>query len=301
MSEVRDDGLVAPAALATPAALASLVSRAHAALPGVALDADAFGAYVDAHPHGAEALASEASGGEGGVELALAFALRARQSAAHAAFESRYLAHLDHALARMRLGAAELDEVRQRVRQKLLLPGEGGALRVEEYAGRGRLAGLVHVAATREALSLLRRVRREVPAGGDDDDLAAPVGDRWDAGLELARERYKSAFRPAFADAVAALETRERNLLRLHLLGGVPLEQLASVYGVHRATVVRWLAAARARVLEGTRANLLARLAVRPDELESLMGWVQSRFDVSVERLFATQGGDDDRDDDGEG
>jgi RNA polymerase sigma-70 factor (ECF subfamily) len=271
--------------------LAALVSRARAALAGVALDVDAFGAYVAAHPHGAEALASEASGGEGGIELALAFALRARQPAAHAAFESRYLAHLDRALGRMRLGDAELDEVKQLVRQKLLVPREDGQLRVEEYAGRGRLAGLVHVAATREALSLLRRVRREVPAG-DDDDLAAPVGDGWDAGLELARERYKTAFRPAFADAVAALETRERNLLRLHLLGGVPLEQLAAVYGVHRATIVRWLAAARARVLDGTRANLLTRLGVRPDELESLMGWVQSHLDASVERLFATQSGE---------
>ncbi|HZU81492.1 MAG TPA: sigma factor-like helix-turn-helix DNA-binding protein, partial [Polyangiaceae bacterium] len=120
--------------------------------------------------------------------------------------------------------------------------------------------------------------------------------DRWDAGLELARERYRDAFAPAFAAAVAGLERRDRTLLRLHLLGGVSLEQLAAVYGVHRATVVRWLAAARAQVLDATRANLIARLGVRADELESLMGLVQSRFDVSVERLFATQGGDDEED-----
>lgn len=259
--------------------IARLCEVAEASFPTVRIARDVFARYLASHAAGAE------PSDEGVRELWLACGIRAGNAEAIRAFEERYVRGLDRALARMRLAASEIDELKQLVRQKLLVPGEDGAARVEEYAGRGRLAGLVQVAATREALTLLRRAKRDVPLA--EDALAAPGA--WDPGMEMLKGKTREAFREAFARAVSALEPRQRNLLRLHLLGGVTLEQLAEVYSVHRATIVRWLAGAREAVLSATKAGMRDALAIEGDELESLMGDVQSRLDVSIERLLATR------------
>jgi RNA polymerase sigma-70 factor (ECF subfamily) len=275
---------------AIEALVARRLPRLQGALPGLRIDPGELAPFVAAHPRGAEwaARAGDDDALEPLAELALAHALARGDRAALDLFEARYLDGVGRALARLRLDPGELDEVKQRVREKLLVPGEGRRLRLEEYVGLGRLGGLVQVMATREAISLARRQQRERPAGD------AALGDRaaaegWDAGVELGRAEYRAAFREAFAAAVAALEPRERNLLRLHLLGGATLEHLASIYDVHRATVVRWLAAAREKVLDATRRGLKERLALRSDELDSMMASAQSRLDVSVERFFATR------------
>jgi RNA polymerase sigma-70 factor (ECF subfamily) len=192
---------------------------------------------------------------------------------------------LDRTLARLALDPAELDDVKQRTREKLLVAGQGGRLKIEEYVGMGRLGGLVQVVATREALSGARKKKRERPV----ESFGARAAAAWDVGVEMAREEYRAAFREAFAAAVEALEPRERNLLRMHLLGGVGLERLAQQYGVHRATAVRWLAAAREKVLDLTRRGIKERLEVRTDELDSLMASANRSLDVSVERFFASR------------
>ena len=57
-------------------------------------------------------------------------------------------------------------------------------------------------------------------------------------------------------------------------------------YGVHRATVVRWLAAAREALFAGTRARMRDRL--RDTEIDEVLDLIQSRLDVSVRRLLAS-------------
>lgn len=263
-----------------------LAALAEKVAPSVRVDPAAFAAYLRAHEAGRELLVEPAAEdlAERAVELWLACAIAAGNREAARVFDERYVGPLERTLARMRLEPAMLDEVKQIVREKLLVRDESGRARIEEYAGRGRLEGLVQVVATREALTLIRRGAREIPAG--DDDLAAPLVGVADPGLEMVKQKYKDAFRGAFAGAVAALTPKQRNLLRMHLLGGVTLEQLASVNGVHRATIVRWLKEARDTVLEKTQAALRSTLGVQTDELASLMALAQSRLDVSIERLL---------------
>jgi RNA polymerase sigma-70 factor (ECF subfamily) len=267
-----------------------LAALAEKTAPFVRLERATFAAYLNAHPAGRELLASDTAHddlAERATELWLACGIAEGSDEAARFFDERYIAPLERTLARMRLDASMLDEVKQLVREKLLVrDGSGASARIEEYAGRGRLAGLVQVVATREALTLLRRGAREVLAG--DDDLAEPLVGTTDPGLEMLKAKYREAFRAAFAGAVAALTPKQRNLLRMHLLGGVTLEQLASVNGVHRATIVRWLKEARDGVLAATEASLRLTLGVRADELESLLGLARSRLDVSIERLLRT-------------
>src|SRR5688572_25476403 len=208
------------------------------------VDPDAFAAFLAAHPAAAGGDLSE----EGRAELELAFACREGDAAALARFEARYLAQVPAALGHMKLQPALVDEVRQRVREKLLVGG-----RLAEYAGRGRLSGLVGVIAVRTAVSLLRQGKREIADTPAILDVAAAGAD---PALEMLKDRYRADFQAAFEEAVRGLESRERNLLRLQLLGGVTLEKIGEMYGVHRATVVRWMAKIRGDLLGATKAGL---------------------------------------------
>jgi RNA polymerase sigma-70 factor, ECF subfamily len=259
--------------------LAGLCAEAAAAWPGVTVDAGdviaAFATKLDGDepaPLTAAAL----------IEIHLALACARGDSAAIAAFDRAYLDVVPQALAGMKLPAATVEDVRATVRDKLLLADGDRPPRVVEYAGRGRLRGLVQVTATRTAIDRIRHEEREaeLPAR----ELAASA----DVNLSLIKAQYRAAFSAGFERAVAAASRRDRNLLRLHFLGGVTLEQLAQMYGVHRATVVRWLAAAREAVFDATRAHVASALKAPADELDEMFDLVKSRVELSVERLLAS-------------
>jgi RNA polymerase sigma-70 factor (ECF subfamily) len=218
----------------------------------------------------------------GAAELHLALACARGDATAIAAFDRAYLDVVPVALAGMKLAAATVEDVRATVRDKLLLPEGDRAPRIVEYAGRGRLRGLIQVAATRTAIDRIRLEAREaeLPAR----ELAAPGN----VELSLIKAQYRQAFSEGFARAVAAASRRDRNLLRLHFLGGVTLEQLAQMYGVHRATVVRWLAAAREAVFGATRDHVAEAIGAPSDELDEMFELVKSRVELSVERLLAS-------------
>jgi len=228
---------------------------------------------------------------EAAVELHLALGCARGDAAALAAFERDFLSAVGPALASMALPAATVDEVRQEVRRKLLVrePGREGPPRVVEYAGDGTLRGLVAVVAARTALDGLRRARREAPAGdgGDDDLLDLPAASA-DPRQQVIKAELRASFKKAFATAATGLEARDRNLLRLHYLDGLTLEQLASMYGVHRATVVRWIADVRGKLLSATRKGLRAEAGIGEAELDSVMALIESGLDVSVRRLFGS-------------
>jgi len=195
--------------------------------------------------------------------------------------EAEYLAMIPANLGSMKLDEAMVEEVTQEVRRKLLV---GDPPKILDYVGRGSLRGLLKVTATRTAISMLRKQRHEAPG---DAAVLDRSGER-DPELAFLKEHYRGAFRRAFEAAVAELEPRERNLLRLHFLRKVTLEQLATMYGVHRATIVRQLARVREKLDKATRRDLASALSLPKNELESVMDLVRSRFDVSVERLLRT-------------
>lgn len=212
-------------------------------------------------------------------EVALAEACARGEAAALARFEAEYLSIVPAALAHMKLDAIEVDEVRQVVRDRLLV---GERPRILEYAGQGSLRGLVKVVAVRAALDRVRKQARDT----SDDALEGLASPAQDPELAFLKDTYRAAFAEAFAEAVRGLEARERNLLRLHHIGGVTLDDLAKMYGMHRATVVRQLAKVRAALLSETQKGLKRRLKIGAAELESIMGLIQSRFEISVDGLL---------------
>lgn len=265
-------------------ALQTACERAEKTWPGVGIARTEFVTYLAT---GAATLALGADGAPETVsEVYLAHACGRGDATALDHLERYYLARIPAAVSHMKLPAATVDEVTQQVRAKLLVPGPDGRAKIADYAGRGKLRGLVQLVAVRAAISLLRKHRREVHGG--DDDLAAVPAPGDDPELGYLKARYRDQFRAAFAESVTDLSARERNLLRLHLLRGVTLAALAEMYSVHRATVTRWLAKARATLFASTRRRMRARLECDADEFDSVMRMIESRLDVSVQRLFAT-------------
>jgi RNA polymerase sigma-70 factor (ECF subfamily) len=262
------------------AALDDLIAQAAAEWPGVTADAAEVARVVSEKLEGPEppplTVANVA-------EVYLAVACAHGNERAIAAFDRAYLDVVPHALAGMQLAKATVEDVRAGVRDKLLLAEGDARPRVIEYAGRGRLRGLVQVTATRMAIDRLRLEQRE-----EELPENRPLAAAGDIELSLIKAQYREAFVAGFTEAVGKLERRDRNLLRLHLLGGVTLEQLAQMYGVHRATVVRWLAAAREALFAATRAHVSARLRAPSDELDEMFDLVRSRVELSVERLLAS-------------
>jgi len=69
-------------------------------------------------------------------------------------------------------------------------------------------------------------------------------------------------------------------------LDRLTIDDLARIYGVHRATAARWVAAAHEAVLDGCKRALAERLGLSTSELDSIIALVQSQLDISVHRYL---------------
>ena len=257
--------------IAVVSALDEMLEPGRAAWPGIELERDALAAFIAARGE-ADALNA--------ADVYLACACAAGDPAALAAFERAYLAKVDDFLRGVRPSRELVDEVRQHLRERLFL---GERPRIADYSGRGTLASWLRVAALRAASNFRRSEgARDRAAARAPAAPAVPL----DPELALVRSRHSSEFERALGDAFAGLDERERNLLRLHFLDGLGIDGLAPVFGVHRATVARWLAAARTRLHDAVIELLRARLAVDARELESLLRVVRSDLEISLQTLF---------------
>jgi RNA polymerase sigma-70 factor (ECF subfamily) len=204
--------------------------------------------------------------------------------AAIAVFEREYVPVLRNAVRRARFTGSTVEEVEQILRERWLVGDGASPPRLAQYTGRGDLRNWVRVAAVREALMLLRKQGREIPAR--DEELAAHLAATEDPELRYLKERYSADLRAAFEAAVSQATAQDRNLLRYHYLDGLTLEQLARTQGVHRATITRWIARARDDLLERMRVRLREQLRLRESELESLMRLARSELRITLTGLL---------------
>ena len=75
---------------------------------------------------------------------------------------------------------------------------------------------------------------------------------------------------------------RQRNLLRLQVLHGCNIDDIAGLYRVHRATAARWLETVRNTLFTSTRACMIKRLRVPKEEFLSIMRLIRSQLDISL-------------------
>jgi RNA polymerase sigma-70 factor (ECF subfamily) len=258
--------------------IAERCAEARAAHPRLGLAAADFAAYLSARAPDEAALRSRNA-----ADLYLACAAARADAAALATFEAEILDRLAPALIRAGAGAI-LDEVKQVVRERLLVAPAGRDPRITDYAGEGTLVTWVRVVALRAAATIRRGAQRsrareheallDTPLPVDSPDLAH------------LRRRYAGDFKAAFEAGVAGLGPRDRNLLRQHLLDGLTIDDLGALYQINRVTAARWLSRAREEVARATRKALAARLRLSPAELDSVLRLVRSDLDLSIGRVF---------------
>jgi RNA polymerase sigma-70 factor (ECF subfamily) len=247
--------------------------------PDLTLEADAVIAHLarlgvdpaSEHPHTAD--------------LYLACGCARGQPAAIAIFERELMPVVRVAARKIDPAAEFIDEVAQAARERLLVASHGEAPRIAEYSGRGTLAAWVRIAAMRIAMNLLRPRRKHVLI--DDDAFFEELPRASEADRRRVGARYADVCSEALREGFAKLTARERNLLRMHHLHGLTVDEMAPTFRVHRATVARWLSHARERLLETTREGVKARLQIGNDEADSILRVLLSRLDVSVSRLLA--------------
>jgi RNA polymerase sigma-70 factor (ECF subfamily) len=256
-------------------ALEGAYQAGRAAWPGVQLDREAFAERVDALNLDAETLERR------GADLFLATACAREDPAAIGFFERTFLTAVTRQLGRLALQPPEEDELRQRLRVKLLV---GPELKILEYRGSGPLGAWVRVCALRLALDL--NAAPEVFRRNDTQALDALMASTPGGEVMLDAEQHRAPFRAALQEALDALTTREKTLLRLHFLDGMNIDALGSMFQVHRATVARWLVAIRTGVLNHVRQRLSLDLGASPSEAQSLVRLLSADVQVSIQRIL---------------
>jgi RNA polymerase sigma-70 factor, ECF subfamily len=253
-----------------------LLELARASHPELAVDDATFVAFLEHRFRTAEL--DDASAERNAGDLLLACAALANVPLAVAELERHAIASLDPALVSI-VGAEGVDEVKQRVREALLVVTPP---RLTSYAGRGPLRAWVRAVAVRIALRMRGEAARTVEL---DPDI---LGDRADPALRLLREQYSAELRAAFEAALASLSPRDRTLLRQQYVDGLGIEALAAVHQVHRVTMFRWLGKIRHALLAETRRQLARKIQIVGTDLDSLMRAVQSGVELTLERILPT-------------
>lgn len=276
---------------ATHPAIARLLARGRAAWPNVSIAE----AVVVAHLFDKAALDWERVDALHGEDLYLAAACAHGEPTALAAFEARYLHKVPAFLARMRPAPTIVDEVKQQLRVRLLVASDAHAVpRIAEYGGRGTLDSWLRVAAVRLAIDLLRQsdVVLAPRLGGDGDgerDGGEPLLDQLrgdDIELHLLREHHRAAVNQALRVGFESLSAEQRNLLRLNYRDGRSIDEIGALLRAHRATVARWIAAAREQVLVATRQELGRALALPDGDLDSVIRALGSQLHLSMSRIL---------------
>jgi RNA polymerase sigma-70 factor (ECF subfamily) len=262
--------------------LQRLVECGERAWPGVKLTPQAFSIHLRAVlPATTDPATLPTLHGE---DLYLAAACALGNTRAIAAFEETYLPQVSGYIASIGRDPAFVDEVRQQLREKLLVQSEEGRPKICEYTGRGPLGAWLRVVCVRLALNLKRRGKTTLePEGEHGPTLRSPSPD---PELDYLKTRYGEEFRAAFLATMAALTSDERNLLKLHYLDGLNIDEIGVAYRVHRATVARWLAHSRDKILAETRRRLTERLGAETSEVDSLLDLCRSRLDVSIGKVL---------------
>ncbi|MGN6105836.1 MAG: sigma-70 family RNA polymerase sigma factor [Kofleriaceae bacterium] len=264
----------------------AIVAEGRAAWPELRLEATDVVAFV-----GRQLTAELADGALDGLrpaDLYLACGCARQLSHAIAAFDRDYMREVDIALARMRIAAPRVADVKQLVRQRLFVGGgTSGAPtspgKIAEYGGRGDLRRWVRSVAVRTCLNELRKGKREVLV--DDDQLIAQhaiAAD--DPEVEYMKRTYASEFKAAFSEALTQLGPREQTLLRYHHVDGLNIDEIGAIYRVHRVTAFRWLEKAKEQLVRSTLEILRARLRLPADELDSVLRMIRSQIHLSLVR-----------------
>jgi RNA polymerase sigma-70 factor (ECF subfamily) len=274
---------------ATQAALAAQWDVAREAWPDLHVAPDRFARElarrIGPHATGPATLAAVAA--TRGSDVYLAIACCDGDEPAIGRFDDMIGRELRQVGIKLRASPDQTAELQAELRRLLLIDdGERGAA-LRDYAGRGDLRSYLRVMATRAMIRAINRGRREIAV--DDGEFFDRMLPQDDPELGFLRAQYRDTVDAALRAALSGLDARSRALLRYQLIDGWSIDQVGKLYGVHRATAARWLTDAREVLGEIIRTELAARLQIATEDVDSIVRLVQSRVDMSLDRLLVPE------------
>ena len=262
-------------------AIEAWLARGHRAWPGLGLDDLAFVRYLASRVE----LAGLGSVLEVGAlkleDLYLAFGCARQDEHAVAVFRAQFFDDAHRALRGAGTASDSADEAVQRVLTHAVVGGATQRPGIAGYSGRGSLRRWVRSVAVRTAAHATARERPSSDEGLRD------LVENADPELEHLKGHYRAPFRRAFAEALASLDARDRNLLRHYFVGRVTIDALGELHGVHRSTAARWVASAKERVRTRTLEGLAHALQLDERDAGSIARLVQSQIELTLERVLA--------------
>lgn len=223
---------------------------------------------------------------ENAADLYLACACASGHAEALAQFEERLMPAVRAALGRG-VGAAELDEAAQLVRERLLVARGKEPPRVADYRGTGPLRGWVRAAAVGAWRNAIRD-RHGAAVVAEPGLLEALAGPHHETPeLTHMKHLYRGHLTEAVSKAIEGLDAQQRLLLRGRYVDGLTTDQLAVLSGLHRSSVHRALLAAREQLAAACTAELRTRLGVGDSELVQIRRLVQSQLEVTISTLLS--------------
>lgn len=265
------------------AQLAALRAAAVAAYPDIAVDEDTFCREL-ARRSGTTATPATL-GQIRASHVHLAIACMEGNKAAIERFHAEFFDEVEASARKLRATQTQTDELRGHMASMLFVGKENRVAALHAYSGRGDLGSYVRVIATRELLHAMQANRREVASPEESflDRLASVT----DVEAGYIRDAYRPHLDAAMRSALASLSDEARALLRYSLLDGWNVDRIGALFGVHRATAARRVAAARDELADAIRKELSARLVIPIHDVDSVVRLVQSRIDVSLSRLLS--------------
>jgi RNA polymerase sigma-70 factor (ECF subfamily) len=254
------------------------------AWPDVPLDEEAFEVEAAAHAKAAspprDPLEWLGAVAFDDLYLAVACGLGVPRALYH--FETHHTPRARVALGRLGLTASEIDEAAQALREELLIPPLDGRPRILRYQGRGTLSGWVRAIAVRVAYRTVKRPVREVEL-----DEATLTAEGPDPEVLVMKRTYAEVVRAAFARALAGMSTEDRLLLKQRFVHGLTCDELAAMYGMHRATAARRVSDLRGKLVAATREDVTRELDIARGDFSTLLRLVRTELRLAMSTLDA--------------
>jgi RNA polymerase sigma-70 factor (ECF subfamily) len=276
----RLEGRAAVAGEDLDAIVAAHIAAGQARLPHRPVTEDAFVAHIASVLLEAEDSIDRAAVERlAAADLYLALALAHADETALAIAETELVPPMRQAAGKVDSNGAFVDEVVQRVREKLFTGVPPG---VTSYRGSGPLARWVRVIASRIAVDLKRKDKRI----DDDEDAVGELPSPDDPELAVIWQASAAEYKAALGQAFAALDRRARTLLRQRYLDDLDINALGKIYRVHPSTAFRWLEQIHEQLAENTRSLLRAKLALTESQIHSMERMVASQLQLSLPRML---------------
>jgi RNA polymerase sigma-70 factor (ECF subfamily) len=217
-----------------------------------------------------------------GSDLYLACAAGEGRPRAVQTIDHQFVQRLEARIRRLGSTADTASDALQAVRERLFA---GPSPRIRAYNAAGPLAQWIKVVAIRTAIDLHRATspvqRAAVPLSSNLADASL------DPTTAMLKRRYKAEFEQALRIHLARLSSRDRTVLRLHLIEGLSVEKIGTLYQVHRVTIARWIWTAGEALLEGVRQHFRDLFGIVAKECDSLAGLMRSEIALDLPRLLA--------------